>query len=186
MENRLGYIISNIYNGVNKMEEIEYQSGKYHLKMNATIIDGVFCFDERKTHVVNLSQILDHYYHYPVDVQYHELGVLKQRRNALDGKEMFLANILAGIGEVTCLFGDVELNEEEHVKSMMLFLPQNLDLFTDSQKQKLRILLKDQHYTFFEIAFCNGNVSDIHFSSDPNLLNMYLEEQTTTKENKKR
>lgn len=165
MNNR-GFIISKKYEGVTQTEEFSYQSGNYTLSTTIKIQDGIIQFDERKTHIRNLENILKRYYQIEKNVTYKDVRNINDNKSGFDGKEIYYCNYLASMGEVSCILVEIELSQTETISSSMIFLPQDGNLLTEHQKQRIVDFLEQINTKLFGAAFCVEDVDHMYHTSN--------------------
>lgn len=164
--NKRGCIISNKYENVNSVDTFKYHSGSYELEITIKFEDGIINFDERKTHICNLENILSKYYANNDKVRYEQLGKLKDKKNGFDGKEMYYSNFLASMGEATFIFVDEYFEEiNERIVSNMLFLPKDTDILSDKQIKQIKDIASKMNDGIFALALCNGIPNETEFIS---------------------
>ena len=157
-----GLVISKQYEKETKEEIKDYQVENYNLNIKFNFNDGIIHFDNRKSHIVNCRQILNHYFNLRKEFSYEDYEFLKKKINNLDGQEIYLSNILAAMGEIVVLYGDYE-EEENLITSTMVFLPKDLEKLTDKQINKIKSILNMREEDYFGAALCDGNVDNLMF-----------------------
>lgn len=158
-----GLIFSDIHDDINYEETKNYYSGDYKLEIRMKIVDGIIHFDDRKSHIKNFEQILNHFYNDQIEFNYDLDWFLKKKENNLDGKEMFYASYLAHKGEATILYGDFEDETNKLIKSTMLFLPKDIDILSTRKIVQILNCLSSREEELFGTALCSEQITDLDF-----------------------
>ncbi len=167
-----GCIVSKVYENTNSDEVKNYYIDDHKLNINIKIIDGVIMFDERKSHIKNCEQILEHCYNTSKQFSYDDTWFLKTKLNNIDGKEMYYANYLASLGEPTILYGDYEEENKNIVTSTMLFLPKDINDLTPKQAHQIYEIISKRDENHFGAALCDGDVKNLEFKGKEEITRM--------------
>jgi hypothetical protein len=160
-----GLVFSDLHDGVTHEDLKHYYSGDYKLEFKIKIEDGIIHFDNRKTHIKNLEQILEYFYNDSIQFGYEHTWFLRKKENNLDGKEMFYASYLASKGEATVLYGDFIDENNNLIKSTMLFLPSEISRMSSKKIEQVLFNLNSRDEELFGSSLCTEEITNLDFKS---------------------